>query len=247
VNRPPAFQLYAKDVLAVLPRLTHRAGYALLATLADMWHFADDHASSEADDQALARSWGVVPGEVQAVIAELKPATRFVRLDEDGSGTRRLVSDYLAERADEQRRFRERQAEKGRKGGRPKKAPANPGKSPGFAADNPGKSSDTLSSDSLSSPPPAGEQRDCVVSGLEQWFEDVGRTLAPADAKALDRLQKDYTDDEIDRAIEKAWNEEARKQQGPPIDNPLGYLRGVLKQQRAEDEAEAESEIEQVD
>jgi uncharacterized phage protein (TIGR02220 family) len=111
MNRPPAFQTYANDLLAHFIGLSLPAVGAVHRLFLIMWGQAPDYCSLLDDDALLARTVGTTIEDWQALRAEIQHPARPLFEEQNG----KLISWYLRDEAAKQRKYRKSQAQKGKK------------------------------------------------------------------------------------------------------------------------------------
>ena len=112
MTRPPAYQTYANDLLALFVGLSLTALGAVHRLFLVMWGQAADHCSLIDDDPMLARTVGCSLDDWKGLRHEIQHPARPIFQEKDG----RLISPYLKEQATKQRKYRKLQAEKSKKG-----------------------------------------------------------------------------------------------------------------------------------
>lgn len=110
MNRPPAFQAYAADLLTLLTGLSPAAVGAIVRLWLFAWAQSPDQCSLIDDDVLLARTAGVSREEWKILRDEIQHDARPMFEAKNG----RLISDYLHGELVKQRKYRKLQAEKGK-------------------------------------------------------------------------------------------------------------------------------------
>src|SRR5262245_43740031 len=106
MNRPPSYQTYANDVLALVTGLSLQAVGAVHRLHLVMWSQSSDFCSFPDDDALLARTVGTTVENWQALRTEIQHPARPVFEERNG----KLIAPYLREEAAKQRKFRKLQA-----------------------------------------------------------------------------------------------------------------------------------------
>ena len=112
MTRPPAYQTYANDLLALFVGLSLAALGAVHRIFLVMWGQAADQCSLIDDDPMLARTVGCSLDDWKTLRQEIQHPARPIFEEKDG----RLISLYLRQEASKQRKYRKLQAEKSTKG-----------------------------------------------------------------------------------------------------------------------------------
>jgi hypothetical protein len=112
MTRPPAFQTYSNDLLALFVGLSLPALGAVHRLFLVMWGQAADYSSLIDDDTMLARTVGCSLDDWKGLRQEIQHPARPIFQEKDG----RLISPYLRQEASKQRKYRKLQAEKSKKG-----------------------------------------------------------------------------------------------------------------------------------
>ncbi len=111
MTRPPAFQAYATDLLALYTGLSLPALGAVHRLVLLIWAQSPDQCSILDDDQLLSRAVGATLDEWKILRDEIQHPGRAVFEEKNG----RLVSPYLREQGAKQRKYRRLQSEKAKK------------------------------------------------------------------------------------------------------------------------------------
>lgn len=111
MTRPPAYQTYANDLLALFVGLSLAALGAVHRLFLVMWGQAADQCSLIDDDPMLARTVGCSLDDWKGLRQEIQHPARPIFEEKDG----RLISRYLRQEATKQRKYRKLQAEKSKK------------------------------------------------------------------------------------------------------------------------------------
>jgi uncharacterized protein YdaU (DUF1376 family) len=156
--KAPAFQFYANDFLTGTQTMTLAARGAYITLLCQQW----DKGGLSFDVESIARLLSCERGEARAILGQV--SGKF-RAGSDGL----FRNDRIEKERVKQRRFRQKQAQNGKKGGRPKN---NPGLSFGFHLGKPKhkpKKSPSSSSSEVRTPPIGSPRGTARMAKADPW------------------------------------------------------------------------------
>ncbi len=180
MNKPPAFQFYAKDWLDFrVQRMTFAAQGIYIKLLAFMWADSADQCSIINNDKLISRALGTTVDEWIKYKSEIQMKNDPIFLEKNGL----FISDRLKSEYCKQRKYRKLQSNKGKIGGRPRLNRS-------LTAEKPGESSLSSSSSSSNlkppiSPFPDGSKKSVQEQGnqakgiLKYLNEKTGRSFEP--------------------------------------------------------------------